>query len=380
MLKNKIYKYLFNEILKNFITILLTFTAIAWVVRAVNFLDLIVDDGHSLGIYFKYTLLNITTIMTRFVPLAFLLSLTISVIKFENKQEFLILWTSGLSKIKIANFFILISFLITLFQLIFSMFVNPFLLNMSRSLMSNTESLQISSVLRAREFNDNFRGITFYIDSKNTNGELLNIFIKDVGGNLETIIDEYGKKKSTTIIAEKGFITQNKLILFNGTIQTLNNEGQIKNFQFKKNELSLSRISSRSIKQTKLQETSTVLLFKCFFNQKNSLNLSNCGTARDKTEVVQNISRRLGTPLYIPLITIIVSILLVGQKEKKYNFITKYILFTLSFIVLIIAEILLKYTGFSLLVFIFYYALPVITSVLFYAYLLKTISSEKVSQ
>ena len=36
MLKNKIYKYFFDEILKNFITILLTFTAIAWVVRAVE--------------------------------------------------------------------------------------------------------------------------------------------------------------------------------------------------------------------------------------------------------------------------------------------------------------------------------------------------------
>ena len=46
MLKNKIYKYLSSEILKNFITILLTFTAIAWVVRAVNFLDLMVEDGY----------------------------------------------------------------------------------------------------------------------------------------------------------------------------------------------------------------------------------------------------------------------------------------------------------------------------------------------
>ena len=42
MLKNKIYKYLLTEIVKNFFTILLTFTAIAWTVRAVNFLDLMI--------------------------------------------------------------------------------------------------------------------------------------------------------------------------------------------------------------------------------------------------------------------------------------------------------------------------------------------------
>ena len=54
MLKNKIYKYFTKEILKSFIVILFAFTAIAWTVRAVNFLDLIVDDGHSLRTYLLF--------------------------------------------------------------------------------------------------------------------------------------------------------------------------------------------------------------------------------------------------------------------------------------------------------------------------------------
>ena len=105
MLKNKIYNYLAGEIFKNFITILLTFTAIAWTVRAVNFLDLMIEDGFSVYIYFKYSLLNISTIVTRFVPLSFLLSMIISIAKFERQQELLILWTTGTNKIKIANIF-----------------------------------------------------------------------------------------------------------------------------------------------------------------------------------------------------------------------------------------------------------------------------------
>jgi len=105
MLKNKIYKYLFTEIFKNFATILLTFTAIAWTVRAVNFLDLMIEDGYPTIIYFQYSILNISTIVTRFVPLSFLLSLIISIVKFEREQELMILWTVGLNKIKIVNFF-----------------------------------------------------------------------------------------------------------------------------------------------------------------------------------------------------------------------------------------------------------------------------------
>ena len=61
MLKNKIYNYIFIDIIKNFLTILITFTLIAWTVRAVNFLDLMIEDGFSINIYAKYSLLNIST-------------------------------------------------------------------------------------------------------------------------------------------------------------------------------------------------------------------------------------------------------------------------------------------------------------------------------
>jgi len=377
MLKNKIYKYLSTEILKNFITILLTFTAIAWVVRSVNFLDLMVDDGFSSSVYFQYSLLNITTIITRFVPLAFLLSLTISIIKFEKQQELLILWTSGLNKVKIVNIFLLLAFYITIFQLILSLFVNPYLLNKSRSLLNDGEKLNINTILKSNDFSDSFSNITLYINEKNTKNELLNIFIKDEGGNIKSIVDEAGELKNTTIIAEKGFVSNNKLVLFNGTIQTLNKNNEFKNIKFKKTELSLINFSTRTIKQLKIQETSSSSLLKCMLGQKNKLSLSNCSANTLQVEVVQTLSRRVGTPLYIPLISIIVSFLLIYKKEKKYNFLKKYALFIFSFLILILAEILLKYTGFSSSVTISYFILPIIISVLFYINLVKKIITEK---
>jgi len=376
MLKNKIYKYFFNEIIKNFITILLTFTAIAWVVRAVNFLDLMVENGYGSSVYFKYSLLNITTIISRFIPLSFLISLTISIVKFKRQQELLILWTTGLNKIKIVNIFLLIGFYITLFQLAFSIFLNPFLLNKSRSLLSSGEMLGVNTVLRSNDFIDSFKGITFYIDKKTIGNELINIFIKDTTGNLNTVIGEVGEKKNTTIVAKKGFVLNEKLILFNGTIQTLNSKNELKIIQFEKTELSLNSLSTRTIKQTKIQETSTASLLTCIFDLNNDLELINC-SKNYKKEAIQNFSRRLGTPLYIPLISLLTSFLLINKKEKSYNFIKKYILFFISFIILILAEIFLKYTGLSLSVVTSYFVLPIATSFLFYIYLVKKIMTEK---
>ena len=106
MLQNKIYQNFLIEICKTFLMILFGLSLIALTVRAVSFLDLIVENGYSITIYFKYSLLNLFGIAPKFVPLAFLLSLTIFIIKHIQDSEFVILWTSGVKKIQLIYFFL----------------------------------------------------------------------------------------------------------------------------------------------------------------------------------------------------------------------------------------------------------------------------------
>ena len=82
MLQNKIYQNYTKEIFKTFLTILFSLTIIAWTVRAVNFLDLIVESGYPPSIYFKYSFLNLFGIAPKFIPLSFLLALTLFILKF----------------------------------------------------------------------------------------------------------------------------------------------------------------------------------------------------------------------------------------------------------------------------------------------------------
>ncbi len=377
MLENKIYKYLSIEIFKNFIIILLTFTSIAWTVKAVNFLELMIEDGYSGTIYLKYTLLNIFTIITRFVPLSFLLSLIISITKFERQQELLILWTMGLNKIKIANIFFLISCVLVLFQVALGLVINPLTLNKSRALLRETETKQINSMLRINNFSDAFKSTTFHIEEKNEKDELINIFIKDSSGSLRTIISEVGDEDDTTIFAKKGFIKDNKLILFDGTIQTLNKKKEIKNIDFKKTKLSINNFATRTITQPKIQETSSLILYQCLINKNSDKVLQNCTSDKSKKNVTEALSRRLGMPLYIPLISVVASFLLIYKKEKKYNFVKKYLIFGIGFLILILAEILLRYTGFSSLNFILYFLAPLILFIFFYYFLIKNMNSEK---
>ena len=376
MLTNKIQKYILKDIIKNFLTILLTFTAIAWTVRAVNFLDLIIEDGFNPYIYFKYSILNLSAILTRFTPLSFLIGLLLTIIKLEKQQEFLILWTSGLNKIKIANSFILISAIITLFQLLITFYLNPFLLSKSRILLKTQEDKEISSVLRSNNFNDTFKGITFFIEKKNENNELINIFVQDDNGALNLAFNEVKSSKNTIIIAKKGIIKNNKLLLFEGNIQTKNIDNELKNFFFETTELDIKNFTTRTITEIKIQETSSLELINCIFNIQKT-NLQNCSA--DKKEQIEHMSKRVIKPLYITLIALLSSFLLIYKREKKTAFIKKYFIFLITFIILILSEILLKFSGLSKLNSFIYFVVPVILFFTLYILLIITFNKEKIS-
>ena len=66
-----IFRKLTLDILTFFLLSSLAITLIVWVIQAVNFLDVISEDGHGFGIYFKYTLLNIPKIFSKLIVFVF---------------------------------------------------------------------------------------------------------------------------------------------------------------------------------------------------------------------------------------------------------------------------------------------------------------------
>ena len=189
MVKNKIYNYITLELTKSFILILVSLSLIAWTVRAVNFLDLIVDSGYSTSTYFIYSLLNITNIITKFIPLSFLLALLLTIIKLERQNELLVLWTSGIAKLQITNLFFRLSLIILLVYLLFSTVITPTALNKSRNLVKKSGVDTVSNLIKPNSFADTFKGLTFYIGQKDDN-IIKDIFIKDDGNTLNNLLPE----------------------------------------------------------------------------------------------------------------------------------------------------------------------------------------------
>ena len=156
MLQNKIYQNYIIEIFKTFLTILFGLSIIAWTVRAVNFLDLIVENGYPVITYFQYSFLNLFGILTKFIPLSFLLALTIFIVKQIQENELIILWTSGVKKIQLVHLFFFFSLGISIFYMVFSVLITPTALNKSRQLLGNEKISSFLPTIKIQQFSENY--------------------------------------------------------------------------------------------------------------------------------------------------------------------------------------------------------------------------------
>ncbi len=373
MLKNKIYNYITIEFIKSFILILFSLSLIAWTVRAVNFLDLIVDSGYSTSTYFTYSILNLTNIMTKFVPLSFLLSLLLTIIRLERQNELLVLWTSGVAKSKITNLFFLLSLFTLLIYLIFSTIITPTALNKSRSLIKQSGVDTVTNLIKPNSFSDAFKGLTFYVGEKEKN-IIKNIFIKDDSNNLNSLLPENSAALNKTVIAERGIINKNKIILEKGIIQSYEKDNTVKIIQFNKTLLNFSNLDNRVIKDVKIQETSTLKILSClknhYYDNVSLEYVKNC--PKDNIAIViETFSRRIIMPLYIPLVSILISFILIYAKNKKTKIINRYFFFILSFVLLVLSELLVRYSGISIIGFYTYFLTPLILLPILYLVLIN---------
>ena len=384
-MKKTIYKYFFNEFVRYFIITLFTLSVIVWTVQAVNFLDLVTEDGHAFTIYFSYSFLTLSKVLTKLIPFCFLIATVLTILKLEKDNELIVLWTSGLNKIHIVNLILRISLLVMFLQLLLTTIFNPTLLNLSRSILKNSQLEFIPSLLKEKKFNDTVEGLTIFVDKKNENNIYENIFIQDEGRILSQVAT--GKSDlSSTIFAKSGYVTEDdrSLVLFNGSIQKYESDennyekfGKVSIVKFYKTEFDLVGISTKSISETKMQETSTIQILQCL---QNKIKTHNCdGSKKSLMDTKIEINKRFGMPIYIPLIGLVCCFLLTSRRDTKNYFYNKYIYSFIGILILSSAEIIVRYSGISWGHMTSYYTIPLVMIPIFYLTLIRTFKYENLT-
>jgi len=342
-MKKLIFRKILKDILHFFLLVSLSVTLIVWVIQAVNFLDIVSEDGHGFDIYFKYTLLNLPKIFSRIFMFMFFISVFYTILRYENNNELIVFWSNGITKKTFVNVIILFSLFFLIIQILFTTYFVPNSQNKARSYIRSSNIDFFPSLIKEKKFIDTVSNLTIFIEKKDKDGEMKKIFLKE----------DIDKNTSQTIYAKRGkIISQNKktyIKLFDGEIINIKNK-KINTFSFSETEIDLSKYKTKTTTYPKIQEISTITLlncisfdsFKLFFSSiKSEYNCEN-----NNTKIFfQEFFKRLYLPLYIPLVALVSSVMILYSKDSfRFNRF-KNIIFSTGMFLIILSEITVRYFG-----------------------------------
>ena len=334
-------KILFRKFLFDYITFfliaLISASTIIWVFQAVNFLDIMIEDGRDYLVYVNYSLLNFPKIFSKLLPFILFFSLFYITLKYENNNELIIFWNFGVNKIQLVNFIFIASILLMIIQIVFTAFIVPKSQDKARSFLRTSKINFLGNFIKPQRFNDTITGVTIYAEKKDEEGNLYNLYIKKEIDNVQITYAKKGQFKELNNIPI--------LVLYDGqTVTEQNNEITI--FNFSKSDFLLKNFKSNTTLYKKTQELSTINLFRCIFflnsqkkSEKNNLNskIENC-SKNNFTNIIKEIYKRILIPIYIPLLMLIPLILITSSKENINYSKLKLVTFSIGLIFIIFSE------------------------------------------
>ena len=358
-MKKIIFRKLLLDCLTFFFLALFGISTIIWVFQAVNFLDIMIEDGRNYNVYLNYTLLNFPKIISRIVPFALFFSFSYTLIKYETNNELIIFWNHGVNKMDIVNFFFLVSIFIMLTQILLLSVVVPKSQQLAKSKLRSSNVDYFEGLIKTKKFNDTIKGLTIYAEDKNENDELKNIYIKK---NNE-------EKGFQITFAKKGVfeLKGNKrvLVLYDGQTLTQNNN-KVTNFDFSESDFGLANMDSHLVTHEKIQEQPTSNLIHCMRSILFKVKKIDTIECKKTSNIYKELFKRIINPFYLPVLILISLLLILTNKENhKYNK-NKYSVFFIGFVIIIFSESSLGYIANDLLKNILILIVPIIIILITY--------------
>jgi len=377
-MKKILFRKLLSDCLSFFFITLFSASIIIWVFQAVNFLDIMIEDGRDYLVYINYSLLNFPKIVSRVLPFVFFFSFFYVITKYELNNELIIFWNFGVNKFEFFNFFFKFSILLVIFQIMIVAVIVPKAQDTARSFLRTSSVNILENFIKEKKFNDTIKGVTIYSDSKSDDGSLNNIYLKK----------QNTKQNFQITYAKKGIlkkINNNQILeLFNGeTISVINN--RTTRFKFSKSDFNFQNLETNTTTYIKTQEVRTDKLLRCYlrlekinlFNiNTNDIILTNCLPA-NLNNVLKELYKRTIVPFYLSILMMVLLFLTLKSKENINYLRYRILIFLFGIITLIGSEMTLKFITNNLIDNLMIMAIPLFLVILLYLIFFTYLAIEK---
>lgn len=187
-------KYIARQLVHATLLISVSLTSIVWLTQALRYIDFIVNQGVSIGLFIKLTLLLIPTLLLTIFPPAYFCAVIFIYNKMKIDSELVVMQAMGLDKWKLTKPALKVGLILTLLAYSISFYLQPLSMHAFRELQSFLRNNYVSILLQEGVFSSPVEGLTVFIRERHDDGTLKGILVHDSrkAGSAVTMMADQG--------------------------------------------------------------------------------------------------------------------------------------------------------------------------------------------
>ncbi|MGF1456415.1 MAG: LPS export ABC transporter permease LptF [Alphaproteobacteria bacterium] len=283
-----LFKYMFRQVSMPFLFFTGILTMMIWLTQSLNMLDLIINGGQSFATFFYLVILVLPSMLTVILPVALFCGILYGLNRFYSDSEIVVMWSSGISRWRLLAPVLTVAMLVTLANFAMSLYLMPLGYRNMKDRIYEIRSDLAASFIREGEFTSKIKGLTVYIATAPSHGDLEGILVHD----------SRRPDRPRTYLAERGVFLRTpegpRLVMHKGEVQEMaGRDGRLQVLKFESTILDLGEFETASGGARVRKDLSERYLGELFFPEEADRLEDNT-----RTRFIAEGHSRLATPLY----------------------------------------------------------------------------------
>lgn len=302
---SQVSRYILRQLAIVTVFVAITLTCAVWLAQSLRFIGLIVSRGLTVGAYFNLTGLLLPSFLSMMLPIALFTAVAFTYNRLTTDSELVVMRAMGISPGQIARPALSLAVIVVAINYALALYVLPWSYQSFKDLESDFRNDYSGLLLTEGAFNVVSDGITVYIRSRETSGELQGILMHD------TRIPD----RAVTVMAERGMLVQGedgpRVVMENGNRQAVDKrDGKLQILYFDRYSVDLGKINPSQ--ENRIREPRERYISELLFPPDTPFDRANIGRLRAE------LHNRIATPLLGLAFTMIgLAALLSGEFNRR---------------------------------------------------------------
>lgn len=227
--------YILKRVVQMFLTALLPVLGIIWTTQALLRINLVTDNGQSIGSFLTLATFILPTIIPIVLPFALVIGITQTLATMNSDSELTVIDGAGGSRAIIVRPIILLGIVLSLLSFAINNFVEPQVRQGARQMIASAYADLLSTMIEERHFRQLEEGIYVQVTGRGSGRTLDGLFVADTRNPTNELL--YYSRKGA--INEAG----TSLIMQDGEVQRKDAEGNVSIIRFDSYTLDLSELT-----------------------------------------------------------------------------------------------------------------------------------------